>query len=76
MVLAKWSPIHDTRGSCPHVPGCYNNTSLILKTTFLHKQNTTLILIRNYYFSLFNNTAVINVFILFFRGSKMRSIIC
>ena len=34
-------------------------------TNYLHKQNTALILITNYYFSFFNNTALINVFFLF-----------
>ena len=37
----------------------------MVNTNYLHKQNTTLILIRNYYFSFFNNTALINVFFLF-----------
>ena len=69
MVPSKWSPIHNTRGSCPHVPGYYfsvfNNTVLILITNYLHKQNTALILITNYCFRFFNNTALINVFFLF-----------
>ena len=69
MVPSKWSPIHNTKGGCPYVPSycfsLFNNTALILKTNYLHKQNTTLILIRNYYFSFFNNTALINVFFLF-----------
>ena len=80
MVSLKWSPIHNTKGSCPYVLGycfsLFNNTALLLKFFILHKQNTTLILIRNYYFSFFNNTALIIVFFFFFRGSKMRSIIC
>ena len=65
-----WSPIHNTRGGCPYVPGYYfsffNNTVLILITNYLHKQNTALILITNYFFSFFNNIALINVFFSFY----------
>ena len=55
MVQSKWSPIHNTKGGYPYVPGYY----------FSFFNNTTLILITNYYFSFLNNTALINIFILF-----------
>ena len=62
MVLATWSPIHDTRGSCPYVPGYYfgffNNIALILITNYLHKQNTALI---NFFFFMWQQTKINNI---------------
>ena len=80
MVLSTWLSIYDTRGDCPYGTSYYfsflNNNILILITNYLHKQNIALMLILNYYLSFFNKTALINVFIFFFCGSKLSLVIC